>query len=117
MLQAIKLRSRTRTTNHLCVRRGEPAPNRNLIFKSTTRSHNLRQKLSAPLILARNNRDVTIRGRSANRCVVPPGKGHFTSSQSILLLVPKPRIIRGSEEHTSELQSRSDLVCRLLLEK
>src|SRR5206468_10058339 len=26
-------------------------------------------------------------------------------------------IIRRSEEHTSELQSRSDLVCRLLLEK
>src|SRR5437868_9903918 len=29
---------------------------------------------------------------------------------------PKPRIPR-SEEHTSELQSRFDLVCRLLLEK
>src|SRR2546428_8908787 len=28
----------------------------------------------------------------------------------------QPRITR-SEEHTSELQSRSDLVCRLLLEK
>src|SRR2546421_3827915 len=28
----------------------------------------------------------------------------------------KPKISR-SEEHTSELQSRSDLVCRLLLEK
>src|SRR2546421_2654386 len=27
------------------------------------------------------------------------------------------RRIRRSEEHTSELQSRSDLVCRLLLEK
>src|SRR2546421_2320081 len=27
------------------------------------------------------------------------------------------RIRRRSEEHTSELQSRSDLVCRLLLEK
>src|SRR2546428_3081694 len=27
------------------------------------------------------------------------------------------RIGRRSEEHTSELQSRSDLVCRLLLEK
>src|SRR2546421_1854239 len=26
-------------------------------------------------------------------------------------------IVRRSEEHTSELQSRSDLVCRLLLEK
>src|SRR2546428_8517872 len=31
---------------------------------------------------------------------------------------PKPRRKDGrSEEHTSELQSRSDLVCRLLLEK
>src|SRR5690349_24151354 len=29
--------------------------------------------------------------------------------------VPRPR--RRSEEHTSELQSRRDLVCRLLLEK
>src|SRR3972149_5693852 len=27
------------------------------------------------------------------------------------------RIVRGSEEHTSELQSQSNLVCRLLLEK
>src|SRR5207249_6987941 len=33
---------------------------------------------------------------------------------------PRPRLGRGrerSEEHTSELQSRFDLVCRLLLEK
>src|SRR2546421_6472568 len=30
---------------------------------------------------------------------------------------PLPCINRRSEEHTSELQSRSDLVCRLLLEK
>src|SRR5438034_3283407 len=28
-----------------------------------------------------------------------------------------PRVRRRSEEHTSELQSHSDLVCRLLLEK
>src|SRR2546428_4386917 len=27
------------------------------------------------------------------------------------------QVMRRSEEHTSELQSRSDLVCRLLLEK
>src|SRR2546428_4080384 len=35
------------------------------------------------------------------------------------LKMTKPRYqdIRRSEEHTSELQSRSDLVCRLLLEK
>src|SRR6478672_13675383 len=30
---------------------------------------------------------------------------------------PRPRATARSEEHTSELQSRSDLVCRLLLEK
>src|SRR5206468_13023524 len=30
--------------------------------------------------------------------------------------LPAPDLLR-SEEHTSELQSRSDLVCRLLLEK
>src|SRR5438874_5775128 len=29
----------------------------------------------------------------------------------------RPRETRRSEEHTSELQSRRDLVCRLLLEK
>src|SRR5690606_39820957 len=28
-----------------------------------------------------------------------------------------PRTVRRSEEHTSELQSRENLVCRLLLEK
>src|SRR2546428_8173506 len=31
--------------------------------------------------------------------------------------VPAPVLYPRSEEHTSELQSRSDLVCRLLLEK
>src|SRR3989440_11876196 len=30
---------------------------------------------------------------------------------------PSERVVKRSEEHTSELQSRSDLVCRLLLEK
>src|SRR2546430_10579040 len=30
---------------------------------------------------------------------------------------PRDRLLRRSEEHTSELQSQSNLVCRLLLEK
>src|SRR5206468_12849460 len=34
-----------------------------------------------------------------------------------IVLSGGPSSIRRSEEHTSELQSRSDLVCRLLLEK
>src|SRR2546430_6398382 len=32
-------------------------------------------------------------------------------------LVPPERMAKRSEEHTSELQSQSNLVCRLLLEK
>src|SRR6266704_2312282 len=32
-------------------------------------------------------------------------------------MVSKPGVSKRSEEHTSELQSRFDLVCRLLLEK
>src|SRR2546430_6777866 len=37
----------------------------------------------------------------------------------VQLLVPPPHVFvpRRSEEHTSELQSQSNLVCRLLLEK
>src|SRR5260221_13806817 len=43
-----------------------------------------------------------------------PGCGSPCSSCSG---APRSMIERRSEEHTSELQSHSDLVCRLLLEK
>src|SRR6266403_5172657 len=39
-----------------------------------------------------------------------------TSNDLSLVGAPRPHLVR-SEEHTSELQSRRDLVCRLLLEK
>src|SRR3712207_7382265 len=48
-----------------------------------------------------------------SRCAcVPPGKGRGRGPVAPIML-PTPR----SEEHTSELQSRQYLVCRLLLEK
>src|SRR5438034_6312850 len=52
--------------------------------------------------------------------------GYFTLSQTSMLTLILPSVWNGnggvvsvirSEEHTSELQSHSDLVCRLLLEK
>src|SRR5207249_7774173 len=43
----------------------------------------------------------------------PPGSRNPTRWQDVQDLLPA----RRSEEHTSELQSRFDLVCRLLLEK
>src|SRR5438874_8176533 len=44
----------------------------------------------------------------------PPCPCRFSTTQ---FLRTKIGIARRSEEHTSELQSRRDLVCRLLLEK
>src|SRR5438034_8393141 len=62
---------------------------------------------------------------------VTGGRLERQNSQGSISLVPPPqpkprvhrllpmlrRLFRRSEEHTSELQSHSDLVCRLLLEK
>src|SRR5206468_10089805 len=48
--------------------------------------------------------------RSSDLCPADPWQG------TCRLATPTPPSKR-SEEHTSELQSRSDLVCRLLLEK
>src|SRR5258707_2236495 len=46
------------------------------------------------------------------------GTGAGFVDRSYLLARPRPELgVRRSEEHTSELQSRQYLVCRLLLEK
>src|SRR6266403_6320442 len=49
---------------------------------------------------------------------VRPGP-RVARDEEVLHLVVAPALVRElrSEEHTSELQSRRDLVCRLLLEK
>src|SRR5438067_10614104 len=54
---------------------------------------------------------------------VPSRPGHGTCTRRCGAVLAAPALIRlltastRSEEHTSELQSRFDLVCRLLLEK
>src|SRR2546421_6267954 len=47
----------------------------------------------------------------------PRGPGHARPGGAVRLDGLHPHLDVRSEEHTSELQSRSDLVCRLLLEK
>src|SRR5438034_6484185 len=47
---------------------------------------------------------------------VQPSSGHGVSPSHVVFAV-LPGTEKRSEEHTSELQSHSDLVCRLLLEK
>src|SRR2546427_4935424 len=73
-------------------------PPRSTLFPYTTlfRSH-LTRKLSAPLLAA----SAALRGFKAESA--------FAAAS--------PNSESRSEEHTSELQSQSNLVCRLLLEK
>src|SRR5207248_11004830 len=56
--------------------------------------------------------------------IVPGGYRSHRADDSVDFFIPKenawrslPHLSRRSEEHTSELQSPYDLVCRLLLEK
>src|SRR2546430_11535689 len=76
--------------------------------------------------LFRSRRD---RATSATSCGTPSGSPSSTERTSLLphqhrlsaspapLALPTPPATLRSEEHTSELQSQSKLVCRLLLEK
>src|SRR2546428_3644419 len=55
-------------------------------------------------------------GRAGPRCQRRGGAGAH-AHRPVRAGRADPLRLRRSEEHTSELQSRSDLVCRLLLEK
>src|SRR5947207_10955086 len=78
-------------------------PPRSTLFPYTTlfRSDAAREQLPARM-------DRTLGGRRRRR-----GGDHRLLVRELLEVAVTPR----SEEHTSELQSHSDLVCRLLLEK
>src|SRR2546430_6079954 len=52
-----------------------------------------------------------------SRVPPPAGSGRRTRGRRPCWPRSTPRPARRSEEHTSELQSQSNLVCRLLLEK
>src|SRR2546429_5022594 len=49
--------------------------------------------------------------------ILAPSAALLQMKSFILSRVPPPPVATRSEEHTSELQSRLHLVCRLLLEK
>src|SRR3712207_7445799 len=79
-------------------------PPRSTLFPYTTLFRSLPQPVHAP----------SLRGRVATRTGTEP-----TTSRppTALVLEHQRHAERRSEEHTSELQSRQYLVCRLLLEK
>src|SRR5437868_9136893 len=50
-------------------------------------------------------------------CGPAPVSDHQHVHGGVVHVLAEPALVERSEEHTSELQSRFDLVCRLLLEK
>src|SRR5439155_24039612 len=87
------------------------AAHRDLHSFPTRRSSDLAERQHAPTVLCYGHFDVqpsSIVSSNGSVCQSSSGAGGCTSKW------PKQR---RSEEHTSELQSRGHLVCRLLLEK
>src|SRR5436309_12484555 len=79
-------------------------PPRSTLFPYTTLFRSVRALCSNQC--ARKGSDDFVSGRSNNNRRHPKGRGR------------RGRLLSSrSEEHTSELQSRENLVCRLLLEK
>src|SRR2546430_6035907 len=81
-------------------------PPRSTLFPYTTLFRSARAGLRSRLV-PRNH--MTLRTAKAEK-TAPPNSSPAPGE-------PARRIARRSEEHTSELQSQSNLVCRLLLEK
>src|SRR5438132_11898217 len=68
---------------------------------------------------SRRSSDLPRRRPRFTRAETPPAFQLTERDVDIVRYVARNRFLRStrSEEHTSELQSHSDLVCRLLLEK
>src|SRR3712207_8722641 len=79
-------------------------PPRSTLFPYTTLFRSARVRISSSRSASRSIRTIS-----------EPLK--FSPCSMKLAIVPAPRVEPRSEEHTSELQSRQYLVCRLLLEK
>src|SRR2546422_7255352 len=73
----------------------------------------IRRPPRSTLFPTRRSSDLTARGRSAKRNLQRP---RAAAAEIVERAGAGPVALR-SEEHTSELQSRLHLVCRLLLEK
>src|SRR6266478_10237630 len=58
-----------------------------------------------------------LRREKAMKLATPPSPGRAYTADEKARMLAEAAMLRRSEEHTSELQSQSNLVCRLLLEK
>src|SRR5438874_5068855 len=92
-----------------------PRPPRHLHSFPTRRSSDLADR---SVLRARGGRDWADRGTGARATRQGRHLQDLVPAHEDVARRPRyPRLLQRSEEHTSELQSRRDLVCRLLLEK
>src|SRR5207249_5397399 len=85
-----------------------PRPPRSTLFPYTT-------LFRSEVIARRADLGICFDG-DADRALFTDSHGHVVNGDAVMLLIAR-EMKQRSEEHTSELQSRFDLVCRLLLEK
>src|SRR5690349_24122116 len=96
-----------------------PRPPRSTLFPYTTlfRSISKPSNVASRTACSVNQASSTDINPSLKSIGIVGARGH-TGSELIRLIAAHPSLdLTRSEEHTSELQSRRDLVCRLLLEK
>src|SRR5699024_12071862 len=93
----------------LCLQR--PATRRALHSFPTRRSSDLPKRTGFYVVVKQS------RSLFAKEALAVEPEGNFVQNLIILIFLMSLCHLFRSEEHTSELQSRFDLVCRLLLEK
>src|SRR2546430_11021016 len=94
-------------------------PPRSTLFPYTTLFRSLEGDALAADTSVQFTTGTALEGPVASVRVFPDSVGIRVASQVQLSAVPRDAqgTVLRSEEHTSELQSQSNLVCRLLLEK
>src|SRR5438034_8586098 len=76
----------------------------------------VRLNLQDLLVMFDRRGQLALPSEQSTPVVVGVGRGRL-DAQGLLVVFARLDQLARSEEHTSELQSHSDLVCRLLLEK
>src|SRR3712207_7824458 len=91
-------------------------PPRSTLFPYTTLFRSVHERTTARELLAQTNGEIDAFVAGVGTGGTITGVGHVLKQEHTGVLIVGVEPAR-SEEHTSELQSRQYLVCRLLLEK
>src|SRR5437870_10873424 len=107
-----------RQCDRVRVRRVDPNPRDTLVADSEVSRHTPRRERATSKRGSDRCRESSHRFRvPCRQDPMPAHPGSPRVSHALAGCAPGPDDMERSEEHTSELQSRGHLVCRLLLEK